>query len=83
MSDNESLSDSVIPEVKATTILSIRDTLRQRGLTLKVAADLAGVTVGVLRDILSDPFAQRAVEIETLDRVLEAINNPRPPEGKP
>lgn len=76
MSDQERKGTlELVPEIKATAILSIRDSMRQRGLSLEEAADLAGLHADELREIVEARQVQH-VSVSALDRILEALAAP-------
>lgn len=75
MTDDESYfgGRSVVPEVKADLILSIRDSMRQRGLGVDEAAAIAGIGAACLRAIVEGRRVQN-VTAETLDRIFASID---------
>ncbi len=75
---DEFLPLGLMSQVKADLILSIRDSMRQRGLAVETAAAATGIPADRLRDILNGRDL-RAVTIETLDRIFEAVDQPWPP----
>jgi len=75
---DEFLPLGLMSQVKADLVLSIRDSMRQRGLSVEAAAAATGIPADRLRDILNGRDL-RAVTIETLDRIFEAVHQPWPP----
>lgn len=70
----------VVPEVKASLILSIKDSMRQKRLSLSEAACIAGIKPQRLRAIMEQRRVL-GVNAEALDRILQAIADwkPEPP----
>lgn len=70
----------VVPEIKASLILSINDSMRQKGLSISEAAWIAGIEPRRLRGIVEDRRVHQ-VSAEALDRILQAIDEwePEPP----
>jgi len=64
----------LVPEVKATAILSIRDSMRQRGLSVDEAAVIADVDPEELRGIIEGRVSH--VSLETLGSIMEALEAP-------
>lgn len=67
----------VVPEVKSSLILSIRDAMRRKGLTLPEAAWIAGVEPRVFRAVVEDRRVHD-VSAEALDRILQSIDDWQP-----
>lgn len=80
--DMPGFSTGVVPEVKASLIISIIDSMRRKGLSMPEAAWIVGVTPARLRGIVQDRRVY-GVSIEVLDKILEAIDQwePEPPIG--
>lgn len=70
----------VVPEVKASLIISIKDSMWRKQLSLTEAAWIAGITPDRLRGIV-ERRQVHAVSADDLDRVLQAIDDwePEPP----
>ena len=66
-----------VPEAKASLILSIKDAMRQKRLSLTEAAWIAGIEPHKLRGIL-ERSRQVQASVETLDSILEAIDEWHP-----
>jgi hypothetical protein len=62
----------IVPEVKATAILSIRDLMRQRGLSMEEAAGIVGMDADRLRAIV-DGRKVGGVSLERLGGIVEAV----------
>lgn len=73
MNVNEPWTPSLLAELKATTILSIRDTLRQRGLSVEDAASIIGMHADELRAIV-EARQVRHVSLEALEDIIEALD---------
>ena len=67
----------VVPEVKASLLISIKDSMRQKGLSMSEAAWIAGVEPRRLRAIVADRRVHQ-VSAEELDRILRAIDDWEP-----
>ncbi|MBP0439902.1 hypothetical protein [Tianweitania sediminis] len=65
----------VMSEVRATAILSIKDSMRQRQLSVEDAAGLAGVTPEELRGIVEGGLG-RSASLRTLEGIMEALAAP-------
>lgn len=62
----------LITEMKATTALSIMDTLRQRGLSVEEAADVADIDVERMRDLV-ERRQFKTFGVDELEEILEAL----------
>jgi len=63
----------LLSELRATTVLSILDPLRQRGLTVDAAAEITGVDVERMRALV-ERRDFRAFGIDELGDILQAID---------
>ena len=71
----------LLSELRATTVLSILDPLRQRGLTVDAAAEITGVDVERTRALIE----RRAIEkftVEELEDILQAVDASGPRYGR-
>ena len=62
----------LITELKATTALSILDTLRQRGLSIEEAAEVAGIETNRMRDLV-DHRAFKDFGVDEIEEILESL----------
>ncbi|WP_189590963.1 hypothetical protein [Mesorhizobium sp. M8A.F.Ca.ET.207.01.1.1] len=62
----------LLSELRATTVLSILDTIRQRGLSVESAAEIADVDVGVMRALV-ERRDFRMLDVHALGRIMEAL----------
>lgn len=62
----------LVPEIKATAILSIRDSMRQRGLTIDEAAATVSIDPEQMRAIVGARQVHN-VSVETLNRIVDAL----------
>jgi predicted HTH domain antitoxin len=62
----------LMSELRATMVLSILDTIRQRGLSVEAAAEIADVDVGVMRALV-ERRDYRMLDVYALGRVMEAL----------
>lgn len=67
----------LITELKANTTLAILDTIRQCGLSIEEAADIAGIDADRMRHIV-ERRAFKDFGVDELEEILEALDAPTP-----
>ena len=70
----------LLSELRATTVLSILDSIRQRGLSVEAAAEIAEVDVERMRAMV-DRRDFRAFGLDDLGEILQAIEGSGPRYG--